>query len=295
MDNQSPASFVASPAGEPSGGRRIARIWSHGVRLEAIANLAHELRTPVQVLLGYLDILRDEYGDELTPKPRELIERMNANVHDLAQTIENVMHFVLAEAGAESIVDEDLSIEGLIAEIMPTLEAANHHKRLRLEFDVRHAPRRIKASRRALRSIILNLGLNAIKFTESGGVRLEIRRGTATNMLELELTDTGPGLNPALLAEAMRPFAQLSNSSARRYRGLGLGLAVVQRQITAMNGQLELRPREGGGSVFVAAVPVKIVEETTTRLARAPLAPRKPAQAPPPLPAVHRKPARNPL
>lgn len=295
MENQSPAPFVASPAGKFSGGRRIARIWSHGVRLEAIANLAHELRTPVQVLLGYIDILRDEYGDQLTPKPRELIERMNANVHDLAQTIENVMHFVLAEAGAESIVDEDLSIEGLIAEIMPTLEAANHHKGLSLEFDVRHAPKRIKASRRALRSIILNLGLNAIKFTESGGVRLEIRRGTATNMLELELTDTGPGMSPVLLEEAMRPFAQLSNSSARRYRGLGLGLAVVQRQITAMNGHLDLRPREGGGSVFVATVPVKIVEEPA-RPVRVPLAPRKPAPvAPPPLPAAHRKPARNPL
>jgi light-regulated signal transduction histidine kinase (bacteriophytochrome) len=101
-------------------------------------------------------------------------------------------------------------------------------------------------------------------------------------------------LNPTLLEEAMRPFAQLSNSSARRYRGLGLGLAVVRRQIAAMNGQLELRPRDGGGSVFVATVPVKIVEEAV-RSVRMPLAPRKPAQAPPPLPAAHRKPARNPF
>ncbi len=294
MENQSTAPFVASQLNERSGSRRIARIWSHGVRLEAIANLAHELRTPVQVLLGYLEILRDEYGDQLTPKPRELIERMNANVHDLAQTIENVMHFVLAEAGAESIVDEDLSIEGLIAEITPTLEAANQHKDLRLDFDVRSAPKRIKASRRALRSIILNLGLNAIKFTESGAVRVEIRRAAAANMLELKLTDTGPGMNPLLLAEATRPFAQLSNSRARRYRGLGLGLAVVQRQIAAMNGQLELRPREGGGSIFVATVPVKIVEEVA-RPARTPIAHRKPAQVPPPAPAAHRKPARNPL
>ncbi len=291
MENHSPTTTDPSSSAATSD-KGFARLWSHGVRLEAIANLAHELRTPVQVLLGYLDILRDEYAEELTPKPRELLERMNANVHDLAQTIENVMHFVLTEASAEALIDEEISLGGLIAEITPTLEAANHRKRLALEFETRTAPARIRASRRALRLIILNLGLNAIKFTESGTVRLEIRPGREANTIELEISDTGPGMTPALLKQAMRPFAQLSNSSARRFRGLGLGLAVVQRQIAAMGGKLELSPRRDAGSTFVATLPVRAIGEAA-RPVRAPAAPRKHPPIPPPGAPVARKPSRD--
>ena len=73
----------------------------------------------------------------------------------------------------------------------------------------------------------------------------------------MEITDTGPGLSPATLDHAVEPFAQLSNSSARRYRGLGLGLAVVQRSVEALGGQLELRPRVSGGSNFLVTIPVR--------------------------------------
>lgn len=292
MDNHTPATIVTSPSNQNPENRRTARIWGHGIQLDAIANLAHELRTPVQVLLGYLDILRDDYAEEMSAKPRELLERMNANAHDLAQTIENVMHFVLAEANAEALIDEEISLRSLIAEIAPTLEAANYRKRLTLEIETGRAPARINASRRSLRSIILNLTLNAIKFTESGSVRLEIRSGRQTNALELELSDTGPGMNPATLEEAMQPFAQLSHSSARRYRGLGLGLAVVQRQIAAMGGKLDLRPHAGGGSTFIATLPVRVIEEKTPA-ARLPARARKQPPIPPPAAPNLRKPARN--
>jgi len=71
--------------------------WRQGLRLETVANLAHELRTPVQVLLGYIDILRDDHAPEFLPETRAVLDRMNANVHDLAQTVDNLMHFALSE------------------------------------------------------------------------------------------------------------------------------------------------------------------------------------------------------
>jgi signal transduction histidine kinase len=64
------------------------------MRVEVLANLAHELRTPLQVLLGYLDILREEWADKFHPEPREMLERMNSNLHDLTQTVDNIMEFV---------------------------------------------------------------------------------------------------------------------------------------------------------------------------------------------------------
>src|SRR3984957_5920272 len=136
------------------------------MRAEGGANLAHELRTPVQVLLGYPDILRDDYGNQFATEPRALLDRMNANVHDLAQTIDNLMHFVLSEVKAEVMSDEDVTPGSLIAEITPVLEAANQHKHLELKLDFTGAPELFRLARRPLKSILLNLGVNAIKFTD---------------------------------------------------------------------------------------------------------------------------------
>jgi signal transduction histidine kinase len=264
--------------------------WRQGMRLEAVANLAHELRTPVQVLLGYVDILREDHSEQFSAEPRALLDRMNANVHDLAQTIDNLMHFVLSEINAETITDEDITPGSLIAEITPVLEAANQHKNLKLKFDFTGTPDLFRVARRPLKSILLNLAVNAIKFTDTGSVTVVLRsvrdrlRGSA---IEVEVSDTGPGLDPAMLNRATEPFAQLSNGSARRYRGLGLGLAIVQRGVKALGGKLELRSHEGTGSTFLVTIPIRL-QESSAGIARTAINRRR---KPPNLPTV---PATNP-
>jgi signal transduction histidine kinase len=226
-----------------------------------LANLAHELRTPIQVLIGFIDILRDDWAAELSAQPNEILERMNANIHDLAQTVDNMMDLVLADANAGPLVNEDIMLSSLMADITPILETANQRKQLELHFEIDEAAT-IHAPRRALRSILLNLALNAIKFTESGIVTVALRRSRSqekNEALEIEIADTGPGIDPAMLERASKPFAQLSNSSARRYRGLGLGLAVVQRNVRVLGGRLELRPAAAGnGSDFVVEIPAQV-------------------------------------
>ena len=244
--------------------------WRQGVRLEAVANLAHELRTPIQVLLGYVDILREDHGAEFSSEPSVLLDRINANVHDLAQTIDNLMHFVLSEVNAESITDEDITPGSLLAEIAPVLEAANQHKHLELKIDFTGAPDLFRVARRPLKSILLNLAVNAIKFTDTGTVTVATRRSRDRMLgsaIEIEISDTGPGLDPAMLDHAAEPFAQLSNSSARRYRGLGLGLAVVQRGVKALGGKLILRSHEGPGSTFLVTIPTRM-QESSARIAQ---------------------------
>jgi Histidine kinase-, DNA gyrase B-, and HSP90-like ATPase len=80
--------------------------------------------------------------------------------------------------------------------------------------------------------------------------------------IEVEVTDTGPGLSPEALSEAKEPFAQLSDSSTRRYRGLGLGLAVVQQSIDALGGQMVLRSHVGSGSKFLVTIPIRVRENS---------------------------------
>ena len=236
----------------------LVRQWTEGMRIEALANLAHELRSPLQVLLGYLDILRDEWADKFDPEPRAMLERMNSNLHDLTQTVDNIMEFVMSEAGATGRAEEDVSISSLVNDLAPAIEAAKGNKELTLKIDLEHAPQTIHVSRRPLRSILSNLVLNAIKFTERGSVTVRIsssRAGGAEQGVVLEVADTGLGMSPALIKQAAEPFAQLSQSSARKYRGLGLGLAVVHRNVSALGARLEVNSRPGRGSRFVVRIP----------------------------------------
>jgi two-component system, sensor histidine kinase and response regulator len=235
--------------------------WSSGVHLESLANFAHELRTPVQVLLGYLDILRDyrsdgEVIDLSESRDRTIIERMNSNVHELAQTVENVLEFALAYAGAETAIEEEIELREFFADLDEILQVSNHNSLVIVRVDLKDAPLTFLTRRRPLRSIVLNLALNAIKFTAAGQVTISMSRcAQEPQNLDLVVRDTGAGISRDILSSAFEPLVQLSHSSVRRHRGLGLGLAVVQRNVSALGGRLQVESAPGAGSCFKVTIP----------------------------------------
>jgi signal transduction histidine kinase len=234
--------------------------WEQGVHMEALANLAHELRSPVQALLGYLDILRDEVGEVVGDRHKQIIERMNANAHDLAQTVENVMDFSFKDAMAEAQDEEEIRVHDLIADLVPALEAANDAKGLEIRFDLEAAPTVFRSRRRPIKSILLNLAVNAIKFTDYGCVTVAIRPAASSqpgSAVELEVRDTGPGINAGLLEQAFKTCAQLSHSSIRSHRGMGLGLAVVQRNVEALGARMLVKTALQQGSAFIVTIPIR--------------------------------------
>ena len=188
-----------------------------------------------------------------------MFERVNANAHDLAQTVENVMDFSVADAMAEPPDQEDIHLHELIAELTPTLEAANDSKGLQLRYDLDAAPTVFRSRRRPIKLILLNLALNAIKFTQKGSVTIAIRRAVSPKLgptIELTITDTGPGIDAELVARAFKLYAQLSNSSIRKHRGIGLGLAVVQRNAIALGATIVVNSVLGQGSIFTVTIPI---------------------------------------
>lgn len=227
--------------------------------MEALANLAHELRSPVQALLGYLDILRDELGEVASARHKQIIERMNANAHDLAQTVENVMDFSFKDAMAEAEDEEEIALHDLIADLAPALEAANDSKGLEIRFDLEAGPAVFRSRRRPIKSILLNLAVNAIKFTDHGSVTIAIRAAASSQLgavVELEVRDTGPGIDAGLVDQAFQTCAQLSHSSIRSHRGMGLGLAVVQRNVEALGARMLVKTALQQGSVFIVTIPI---------------------------------------
>ncbi len=233
--------------------------WDHGLRLEALANLAHELRSPIQALLGYLDILGEELVDSLSSSQKDMMGRMSINAYDLAQTVENVMEFAVADATADADLAEDIGVDELIRELAPALEAANAGKGLKIIFKLNRAPQIFRSNRHAIKSILMNLALNAIKFTEKGTVTVWIVSGRSSELqpiVEIGVMDTGPGIDAALVTQAFEVGSQLSNSSERNHRGMGLGLAVVQRNAMALKATVTVRSVLQHGSTFLVAIPL---------------------------------------
>ncbi|MGD0671866.1 MAG: HAMP domain-containing sensor histidine kinase [Candidatus Binatus sp.] len=250
---------VEPAASEGIRSRMQAVQWEQGLHMEALANLAHELRSPLQAILGYLDILRDELSEEIGARHQQIIERMNANAHDLAQTVENVMDFSVADAMAEAAGEEEIRLQDLIGELAPALEAANDSKRLEIRFELETAPTVFRSRRRPIKSILLNLAINAIKFTDRGSVTIGVHRAVTSQLgsaVELEVRDTGPGIEAAMLAQAFERCAQLSHSSIRSHRGMGLGLAVVQRNVEVLGAKIIVKAALPQGTVFIVIIPI---------------------------------------
>ena len=231
--------------------------WSEQLRLMALANLARDLRTPIQVLLGYLDALKDQLP-KLPAGSSRMLERMNANACELARVVENIMEFAQDEPHREGNGADEIPTLELLDEVMPLIESVNQDKRLRLAFDLDEAPAVIYARHRELRLILANLAVNAVRFTPSGSVTISIRRSgkPANPQVTIEVSDTGPGITPELRDQIFKPFAQLPSGRSGHHRGLGLGLTVVQRCVAALEGKLEVHSTPGQGSRFTVRFPV---------------------------------------
>ena len=176
-----------------------------------------------------------------------------------AQTVENVLDFSVADAMAEATDEEDIHLHDLVGDLAPALEAANDAKGLEIRFELEGAPAVFRSRRRPIKSILLNLAVNAIRFTDRGCVTIAIRRAGSTQLgaaIELEVRDTGPGIKAELVEQAFKPCVQLSSSSVRSHRGMGLGLAVVQRNVEALGAKIMLKPALPQGSAFVVIVPI---------------------------------------
>jgi len=170
-----------------------------------------------------------------------------------------VMDFSVAEAMAEAAGEEEIRLQDLIGELAPALEAANGSKGLKISFDLETAPAVFRSRRRPIKSILLNLAVNAIKFTDRGTVTIAIRRALTSQLgsaVELEVRDTGPGIEAAMVAQAFETCAQLSHSSIRIHRGMGLGLAVVQRNVKALGAKIIVKTGLPQGCAFVVTIPI---------------------------------------
>jgi PAS domain S-box-containing protein len=219
---------------------------------EFLANMSHELRTPLNGVLGYAQLLQRDRSLNITQ--REALEAIAKCGSQLLDLINDVLDLSKIEAGRLDIEEAPTDLAKLIGDLRYVVAEAAERKGLRLTMSIgADVPRSVVVDARHLRQVLLNLLGNAIKFTASGEIRLDIGR-TAEGRLGFEVLDTGPGIESEDLSEIFAAFAQTKTGAAAG--GTGLGLAICDRLIARMGGLLTVASVPGEGSRFRFTLPL---------------------------------------
>ncbi len=224
---------------------------------EFLANISHELRTPLTAIMGYVEMLDNP---KQSPEERaESIQVINRNGHHLLAVINDILEVSSLEQGQVTIKRVSCSPDQIVAEVIARMSPQAQAKNLRLETQHRGSvPATIQTDPVRLRQILLSLVGNAIKFTESGSVRVALEMATPVDhpqpLLGLGVIDTGIGITPQQQAKIFEVFSQADDSSTRKYGGLGLGLMICRRLAQLLGGDITIDSTPGQGSVFLLTI-----------------------------------------
>ena len=228
---------------------------------EFLANLSHEVRTPLNGILGMAHLLRDS---TLSDEQGDWLGVLERSGRSLLHLLNDLIDMARLEAGQLGLVENRFELADLVGEMVVAFADPVRDKRLALGIEA--TPERlpaIKADRARLRQILHHLLGNAVKFTDAGHVRLILSlRPTedGKTLLGITIEDTGIGIPPAQMASLFEPFSQGDSSTSRRHGGTGMGLAICRRLVTAMGGRIAIEPREGGGTRAICILPVELAE-----------------------------------
>ena len=226
-----------------------------------LANVSHEMRTPLNGVIAMADVLRET---KLTEPQREIVETMTTSAQLLLAQIEDVLDMAKIEAGRVRIENRPFDLSALISSTAKLILPQVHYKGLVLRIEVSlGAEGWFVGDPHHLRQILLNLLSNAVKFTERGSVTIRARRlsNEEGNVgVRIEVEDTGIGIPNAKLTEIFEPFAQADDSITRVYGGTGLGTTIAKNLVTQMGGSIGVHSTQMVGSSFWIELPLAASE-----------------------------------
>jgi PAS domain S-box-containing protein len=219
-----------------------------------LAGMSHELRTPLNAILGFTGTLLMKLPGPLTSDQEHQLRTVQTSARHLLSLINDLLDLAKIDSGKVELQFEPVSCQQVLGEVVRTLHPLAEAKNL--EFQCLTPPVEIilQTDRRALSQILINLTNNAIKFTDTGWVRIELqqRLNEATQRLitEISVEDSGIGMRPEDQQRLFQAFQQLDNSNTRRHEGTGLGLYLSQKLVNLLRGRIEFESTYGQGSMF---------------------------------------------
>ena len=221
------------------------------VKDEFIANISHELRTPMNAVCGILHLL---HNTNLSEEQTSYISTMETSAKRLLQIINNILDFSHIESGKVFIGSENFDLRQTLSNVLTLLGENANAKSLPLFYTVEeNVPTLITGDPLRLQQVIVSLADNAIKFTERGSVQIHVQLESLERekvVIRFSIQDTGIGMSPEDQQQLFRPFSQADTSGTRKYGGIGLGLAVAKKLIERMGGRIWCESEVQKGSTF---------------------------------------------
>ncbi len=248
-------------------GERDEAIRANHAKNQFLANVSHELRIPLQSVLGYANLLTDTPLDQ---EQKEYVHTLLSASESLSAIINDLLDISSMEAGKLVLDEIPFDLRETLNDLVHMLGSRAREKGLALELRVdENLPWALKGDPVRIRQVLLNLVSNAIKFTDSGHVLISIEvlgRRDEKARIRLAVEDTGVGINPEDIPLVYEPYVQLGQQFQRQLPGAGLGLTICRQLVNLMEGSLDLESRPGEGSTFWVELTLPIAPENATRV-----------------------------
>jgi signal transduction histidine kinase len=233
------------------------------LKSDFISIAAHELRTPLSLILGYVSFLREDASG----RAREQVEVVLQSAMRLKSLIDDMVNLQEVDSGEAALHLEHLAVQELVRAGIAEVEYIAEAKEQNISVSMPQQPIVVEADRSKLTLAMVNLLSNAVKFTDRGkriGVRAQRKDGTA----QITVWDTGVGIPQDQIDRIFDRFYQVETSLVRRFEGMGLGLSIVREMVELHHGRVEVQSQPGKGSAFTVIVPLSQPAQQGTQSAR---------------------------
>lgn len=228
-------------------------------RSQFMVNVTHELRTPLQGILGLTEVMQEGIYGSVSDEQRRALGEVRGEARSLLALIDDLLDLARSDAGKLPLRREQVDLEEVLKGVVATGQRLAGTRRLAIELVVQAPLPPLESDRKRVTQVALNLLANAVKFTPDDG-RITLRADRDGPWLRFRVADTGIGIPEQELARVFDEFRQVDGSASRRYGGVGLGLALVKRLCTTLGGSVGVQSAVGSGSEFTVRLPLKSPE-----------------------------------